>query len=153
MGLSPSGTRALRRGRVSIPNQTYVITTVTNQRCPVFRDLYLGRILVRALRQTDRAGLTFTLAYVVMPDHLHWLIELRGASISAAVRRAKGLSAFHINSAGGHAEHLWQPGFHDHGLRADEHIVQAARYIIANPIRAGLVKCVGDYPLWDCIWL
>ena len=29
----------------------------------------------------------------------------------------------------------------------------AARYIVANPLRAGLVKQIGDYPLWDAIWL
>jgi hypothetical protein len=28
-----------------------------------------------------------------------------------------------------------------------------ARYIIANPIRAGLVERAGDYPLWDACWL
>ncbi|MBB5859537.1 hypothetical protein GGR69_001194 [Xanthomonas arboricola] len=28
-----------------------------------------------------------------------------------------------------------------------------ARYLIANPLRAGLVARVGDYPFWDAIWL
>jgi hypothetical protein len=28
-----------------------------------------------------------------------------------------------------------------------------ARYIIANPLRAGLVDRIGDYPLWDAMWL
>jgi hypothetical protein len=28
-----------------------------------------------------------------------------------------------------------------------------ARYVVANPLRAGLVKRLGDYPLWDAIWL
>jgi len=32
--------------------------------------------------------------------------------------------------------------------------VQAtARYIVANPLRAGLVERLGDYPLWDAVWL
>jgi putative transposase len=38
-------------------------------------------------------------------------------------------------------------------LRNEESVIDAARYIIANPLRAGLVKRVGDYPLWDAVWL
>ena len=34
-----------------------------------------------------------------------------------------------------------------------EDIQAAARYIIANPLRAGLAERAGDYPYWDCIWL
>jgi hypothetical protein len=38
-------------------------------------------------------------------------------------------------------------------MRKDQDLQVAARYIVANPLRAGLVKRVGDYPLWDAIWL
>lgn len=38
-------------------------------------------------------------------------------------------------------------------MRYDEDLLKAARYIIANPLRARLVKRVGDYPLWDAVWL
>ena len=48
---------------------------------------------------------------------------------------------------------IWQAGYYDHAIRKDEDIVNIARYIIANPIRAGLVKKVGDYPHWHAIWL
>lgn len=48
---------------------------------------------------------------------------------------------------------LWQDGFHDHALRAEEDVVEVARYVVSNPLRAGLVRCLGDYPLWDAVWL
>jgi len=48
---------------------------------------------------------------------------------------------------------IWARGFHDHALRRDEDIRAAARYIIANPLRAKLVGQTGDYPYWDCVWL
>jgi hypothetical protein len=38
-------------------------------------------------------------------------------------------------------------------VRSDEDVQAIARYIVANPIRAGLVKRVGDYPFWNAIWL
>ena len=38
-------------------------------------------------------------------------------------------------------------------LRKEEDILEIARYIVANPLRAGLVKKLNDYPLWDAIWV
>ncbi len=41
----------------------------------------------------------------------------------------------------------------DHALRKDEDLVHLARYVVANPVRAGLVERLGDYPLWDAQWV
>jgi hypothetical protein len=38
-------------------------------------------------------------------------------------------------------------------LRRDEDLRAVARYVILNPVRAGLVQRVGDYPHWDAVWL
>jgi hypothetical protein len=48
---------------------------------------------------------------------------------------------------------VWQPGFFDRALRAEDDLVAVARYIVANPLRAGLCRRLGDYPLWDSVWL
>jgi putative transposase len=140
--------RNLRTGRVSIPNQVYAITTVTHRRSPVFSDLLAARKLVGVLREQADLQRATTLAYVVMPDHLHWLMQLSpGQDLSAVVRGVKSLSSRRIGRA------VWQRGFHDHALREEDDLKAWARYIVANPIRAGLVKRVGDYPHWDAVWL
>ena len=38
-------------------------------------------------------------------------------------------------------------------VRREEDLKMIARYIVTNPIRAGLVQKVGDYPLWDATWI
>jgi putative transposase len=38
-------------------------------------------------------------------------------------------------------------------VRRDEDLVRLARYIVANPLRTRIVAHIGDYPLWDSIWL
>jgi len=48
---------------------------------------------------------------------------------------------------------IWQRGFYDHAHRYEEDMRDIARYIIANPMRLGLVKSAGEYPHWDAIWL
>ena len=93
------------------------------------------------------------LAYVVMPDHIHWLIQLRATtSLNEIVRRLKGRSARRINLARKSGEPVWQQGFHDHALRKEEAIEGVATYLIYNPLRAGLVSDVNDYPYWRSIW-
>lgn len=67
---------ALRRGRHSESGQVYLVTAVTEQRTPLFNDPYLARALVREMRRLDDLRNVNSLAWVVMPDHLHWLIEL-----------------------------------------------------------------------------
>ena len=43
-------------------------------------------------------------------------------------------------------EPLWQKGYYEHVLREDEDSKEIAHYIIANPVRAGLVQSPDDYP-------
>jgi len=146
---------ALRKGRVSIANRIYLVTCVTRDRVALFHDLYAGLQVVQALRYASVSGRAETLAYVVMPDHLHWLLSLGdNVHLSVVVGSMKRHSARRINMLKRLAGRcVWQRGFHDHALRSDESVQDAARYIVANPLRAGLVRRLGDYPLWDAIWL
>lgn len=152
--LANSGHVALRRGRVSTPGQIYHVTTVTSGREPFFADWQVGRMLPPLLNDENLLGGARTLAWVLMPDHLHWLLELgEKRSLSEIVRRLKSSSAVRVNKAMGKTGPLWESAFHDHALRHHEDVRSVARYIIANPLRSGLVKSIGDYPLWDAIWL
>jgi REP element-mobilizing transposase RayT len=94
-----------------------------------------------------------SLAWVVMPDHLHWMFVLNRSTVAEVVRYVKGTSARSINIYRGYTGRVWQKGFHDHALRKDEDIKAVARYIIANLLRAGLVDNIGDYSFWDAVWL
>jgi REP element-mobilizing transposase RayT len=69
------------------------------------------------------------------------------------MQRIKGHSAISINRVFANQGQLWQKGFHDRAIRKEEDLQAIARYVVANPLRAGLVDKIGDYPLWDAIWL
>jgi REP element-mobilizing transposase RayT len=87
-----------------------------------------------------------------MPDHLHWLFVLREGSIGSAMRLLKGRSARRLKSFYP-SMRIWQPAYYDQALRDNQDLKTLARYIVANPLRAGLVKRIGDYPHWDAEWL
>jgi REP element-mobilizing transposase RayT len=95
-----------------------------------------------------------TLAFIVMPDHVHWLIQLTDdVALSRVLQTVKSTSARRLNRYLNRKGRVWQDGFHDHAIRKEEDIKKAARYIIANPVRAGLVASVRDYSHWDAIWV
>ncbi len=144
----------LLKGRVSIPGHAYHITTNIEGRRPLFQDFQNGRLLVNEMRQLNDAKLLNSFAWVIMPDHLHWLFQLNEPlNLSELVKKLKARSSLIINARIGRQGSIWQRGFHDHAIRDDEDLRNVARYIIANPLRAELVKHIGDYPLWDAIWL
>jgi hypothetical protein len=78
----------LRIGRWSVPGQVYLITAVCWQRHTVFAEFLSAREVVNALRDVEPSA--STPCFVVMPDHLHWLMKLEPqAELSATVRLVK----------------------------------------------------------------
>ncbi|WNF55818.1 REP-associated tyrosine transposase [Pseudomonas sp. SG20052] len=143
----------LRTGRYSEPGQIYLLTAVVLNRQPLFHDFKIGRLVVDALKTAEQEGFATSLAWVVMPDHFHWLIELQNIQLPSLMARTKSRIAVTLNRSAGRQGPVWQHGYHDRAIRKEEDLQAVARYIVANPLRAGLVERVGDYPLWDAIWL
>ncbi len=83
----------LRKGRFSQTGVAYHITTVTLHRTPHFSDINKGRKVVQELKALQEQGKAETLCYVLMPDHLHWLMVLQGGELSEVMRLLKGRSA------------------------------------------------------------
>ena len=121
---------------------------MTKGRYPYFSDSQLASLVCRTLLWSDLSGATTTLCYALMPDHLHWLFQLgEGQALPGVMLRVKGRSGRLCGAT------LWQRGYHDHAVRKEENIREIARYIVANPLRAGLVRSLKDYPYWNAVWL
>jgi|SRR5947208_2806920 len=84
-------------------------------------------------------------AYCFMPDHVHLLVEgtSDGSDCRKFIKRAKQLSGFHYTERFG--RRLWQRYGFERVLRDEEATLVVARYILENPIRAGLVQRPEDY--------
>lgn len=106
------------------------------------------------MRTLEQEAICLTLTFVVMPDHVHWLLELgQSRTLAQTMKLFKGRTAATIRKYLARPGPVWQPSFHDHAVRTDESLIEVARYVVMNPVRAGLANRVGDYPLWDSIWL
>jgi REP element-mobilizing transposase RayT len=95
-------------------------------------------------------------AVVVMATHAHLLFTaLRDeegwlVSLPEIMRLIKGRSANSINKLLDRRGRVWQEESFDHVLRSNESLMEKANYICQNPVRAGLVRSIADYPwLWQ----
>ena len=148
------GTSQLRKGRASIPGQIYHVIAKTHQQRRLLAELTTGRIVVNCLRHENELNRARTLSFVVMPDHLHWLLQLGDESaLSRVVHNVKSNSARQINSTRKRYCAVWQRGFYDRAIRSEDDLPAIARYIVANPMRAGIARSCCEYPHWDSIFL
>ena len=104
------------------------------------------------ITSSDDEGRTESLAWAVMPDHLHWMFFLRDASLSNVVRTMKSRSAKAINQQRRTQGAIWQPGYYDQLQRDESQFRAEAMYIMANPVRAGLAMRLEEYPFAWCRW-
>lgn len=83
-----------------------------------------------------------------MPDHVHLLVagERDDADLKRFTKSAKQYSGFCFRQSTGLI--LWQRYSFERVLRHDEATAAVVRYVIANPVRAGIVRSPGDYPFW-----
>ncbi|ODS61670.1 MAG: hypothetical protein ABS41_12470 [Arenimonas sp. SCN 70-307] len=151
--LDSPGQTSLRRGRRSLPGCAYFITFTTTSRRRLFANWEPAAQMSRFLADAESWPNAKLLAWVLMPDHFHGLLCLGARDLAASVGPAKGATAFRFNRWRGETGPVWARGFHDRAVRGEDALRDAARYLVANPMRAGLVERVGDYPFWNACWL
>ena len=142
----------LTKGRCSRIDHIYSVTTICRDRKRLFADAVVIGCLTDQIERLARDGIVENLAWVVMPDHVHWMFALRRGRLSDAVGLFKGRSAHAINNMLGTGGAVWQAGYYDHALRGDEDVAACARYLLENPIRAGLAGSIEEYPYAWCMW-
>ncbi|WP_271409383.1 REP-associated tyrosine transposase [Pseudomonas sp. Q1-7] len=142
--------------RARVPGVCYFLTLTLKDRRRDLLVRYQDELRL-SLRQT-MARLPFRLpAAVILPDHLHMLIELPAADsdFSSRVRRLKSGfvsllrerpgAGLVFNSKG--ESNVWQPRFWEHMIRDDRDYAAHVDYIHFNPVKHGLVSVVRDWPL------
>ena len=124
----------------------YFLTFCARERLPVFKDVHVVEQTLGQFRRTSTIEHFAILAYCVMPDHAHLLVE--GLQPNSDFRRFAKMTK--QRSGGAYARsrgaRLWQEGYYERVLRDDDDARALAKYIVNNPVRAGLVDAPEDYP-------
>ena len=92
------------------------------------------------------AGIDYDLhAWVIMPNHVHLLLTPR-TDMSSFLRRLKGFSSRAANRLLGRTgQPFWQDESYDHQVRTPKEFRNIERYIVTNPVSAGLVARIEDW--------
>jgi REP-associated tyrosine transposase len=143
----------LRSGRRTVIGQSYILTFVCHARHRCFDDPDTARIVTQRIAAMDAQGLLSSYAWVVMPEHVHWMFELLDQSLGYIAQRFKSSTALRIRRECVYPGPVWQDDYHDHAIRSDESLRRHAMYIVANPVRGALATSIGQYPLAWCRWL
>ena len=124
----------------------YFLTFCCARRHPWFASKDVVALASQQIFNTAQRFDVAVIAYCFMPDHAHLLIEACTDAADAArfVHQAKQRSGFACAQIWGGP--LWQPSYYDRILRDEDATLAVARYIVENPVRAGLVASPRDYP-------
>ena len=130
-------------------DHAFYLTLCTHQRQPWFAQYaeLANDCVGLLLRLAEERG-SELYAYCVMPDHVH--ILLRDLAPLEFIRLIKGRLT---PLAGKHGieGRFWQRSFFDRGLRSEDSVIEVARYIWQNPLRANLVSLPSEYPWSDSL--
>jgi REP element-mobilizing transposase RayT len=124
----------------------YFLTLCTDRRRRLFEDEDAAVWLVSQILQLFEPERFAVIAYCVMPDHVHLLLEgLRDdADLRSAMHAWKLRTGFAWKQRTG--QRLWQSGFYDYVLRDEDSVPAIVKYVISNPVRAGIVSDASQYP-------
>ena len=127
----------------------YFLTVCVNQRAPIFLDVELGRCLAGHFLPIAATFDFEVIAYCIMPDHFHILVggNTDDCELMPFMHRWKQVTGYWWKHELRHQTRLWQKGYYDRILRDSDSTEGVMRYILENPVRAGLVEDVRDYPL------
>ena len=147
------GYHRLRKGRISLARQIYLLTSVCAHRDPRFADSGVATAVVHTLAEPRLWRDAQPLCWVLMPDHFHLILRLGDSEpLPRLMNRLKSVTARTARAMDGNPNAVWMAGYHDHALRAEAQLHEVIRYVLENPLRAGLVKSVEDYPYRYCRW-
>jgi putative transposase len=118
-----------------------------NNRLGVFAGAADFQQFLRALEQTKGRYPFRLYAYCLMANHFHLVLEpAPGQNISRIVQSLTVAHTWHYHKAQATSGHVWQGRFKSPVIAADEHLLTVLRYVESNPLRAGLVTDLADYP-------
>ena len=105
----------------------------------------VATLVEEKLRQSDGADYRLQ-AWVVMPNHVHLVVDVHDTPLSQLVKRWKGGTAREANLVLGRPGAFWQEDYFDTKIRDAAHLTQAIRYVEQNPTKAKLVSDPREWP-------
>src|SRR5438552_1576101 len=122
-----------RPPRLEIPEATYHVSARGNERSSIYWDDGDRHHFLELLADGGEGFRWRILAYWLMTNHYHLLVQIPEANLARGMRQLNGVYAQGFNRRHGRVGHLFQGRYGARLVQADEHLRAAARYIVRNP--------------------
>ncbi len=131
--------------RIEYPGAVYHVTARGNARGDIFLDDADRTAFLELLgRAIERLG-WLVHAYCLMDNHYHLLVETPKANLSRGMRQLNGTHTQRFNRAHGRVGHVFQGRYKAVLVEKEAHMMELSRYVVLNPVRAGMVEAAGDW--------
>jgi REP element-mobilizing transposase RayT len=130
---------AMYKPRIEVPGGYYHAGSRGNNQQPIFLTEYDRRLFLLLLARTARRYGWSIVAYCLMTNHYHLVLQLADGGLSRGMCELNGGYALGFNIRHGRRNHLFGRRFWDETIESERHLLEACRYVVLNPERAGLV--------------
>lgn len=136
-----------RTARVAFPALVYHVISRGNNREWVFNEVGdFEKYLEICRRYKEKFGFKLY-HWVLMSNHIHLVMETTEKSSLSKIMQGMNLAyTIWFNRKNGKVGHLWQDRFKSAVVEKDSYLLECGRYVERNPLRAGMVKDLKDYP-------
>ena len=124
---------------------SYALEFTTENRAQLLKENVAIDLVVQQFLRAARERRFLIVTHCVMPDHAHLVVdgERDDSDCLAFIKLAKQYSVYYFKQAFG--QRLWQRYGHERFIRDDMERTLTIRYLLANPVRAGLVSDPREY--------
>ena len=134
-----------RAPRIEIPGGIYHLGSRGNRGCQIYMDDHERKVFLRMFgRLSKRHGWQLG-TYCLMTNHYHLLLRSEETGFAAGMRLLNCGHAHRMNRKHGRSGHLFRNHYSWHPVENDEHLLEAVRYILLNPVRAGISENPEDW--------
>ena len=131
--------------RIQYPGALYHVTSRGNARASIYADDGDRRRFLDVLGEVVESYRWCCQAYCLMPNHYHLVVETPQANLSRGMRHLNGLYTQRYNRHRSRVGHVFQGRFKGILVERESHLLELVRYVVLNPVRAGIVEAAENY--------
>ena len=132
--------------RIQAPGLTYHVTGRGSGHMAIFRDEDEYRRFLELLEAVAEWFRLVCHAYCLMPNHFHLVVTTPQPNLSRAIKQLNGTYAQWWDSRHERVGHVFQGRFGAQVVQDDTYLLTVCRYVVLNPVRAGLAQSPADWP-------